>query len=159
MKPYLNPNPTLAFIIEWGVLIISLLLVFSPFIYLGIRKWKRHLPVSWKQVFASYFFSFLIYFVWEWIILNKIDRYIYNNFINTWWLQSAIGDPGFKMIFIIILGWPTLVFYCIKLVKGKFTKKNFVISLFIAILGILMLFFITLYWAVVGLAQIANKYF
>jgi len=160
MKPYLTPNPTLAFFIEWGVLIISILLVFSPFIYLGIRKWNKHQEISWVDVILSYIQSFIIYFIWEFIIIHKIDRYIYNNYINTGWLQDAVGDPGFKMIFIVVLGWPLLIFYSIMAIKqGKFTLKNFIVSLVIAIALFASLVSLWIFLVMVGLGYIGRTYF
>jgi hypothetical protein len=159
MKPYLTPNPALAFVIEWGVLILSILLVFSPFIYLGIRKWKKHLPITWKQIFISYFSSFLIYYVWDWVVLDKLDRWIYNSYINSGWLQNAFFNPSFRMIFINIITWPLLVFYCTKLVKERFTRKNFIISLLVAIAMFILLTSILAFMTAWALTNIGSKYF
>ena len=160
MKPYLTPNPILAFVIEWGVLILSILLVFSPFIYLGIRKWKKHLLISWKQIFISYLSSFAIYYVWDWVILNKLDRWIYNSYINSGWLQDAFFDPSFKMMFIVVIGWPLLIFYVVMALKqGKFTLKNFVLSLIVAIIFFASMVIIWLYLMVIGLGYIGSYYF
>lgn len=159
MKPYLYPNSTLAVIIEWGILILSILLVFSPFIYLGVRKWKKHLLITWKQVFSSYFLSFLIYYVWEFVILDKLDRWIYNSYINSGWLQDAFLNPSFKMIFIVVIGWPFLVFYCTKLVREKFVLKSFLISLFIAVVTFIVLISILFFMMAWVLTIVGNKYF
>lgn len=160
MKPYLLPNPNLAFVIEWGVLIISILLVFSPFIYLGIRKWKKHLLVSWAHVAGAYLLSFVIYPIWDWWILGKVDRYIYDNYVNSGWLQDAISDPGFRMIFIVVIAWPLLVFYSSKLItKGRFTLLNFIISLGASILLLIALVALWAFLVVVGLGYIGRTYF
>ena len=159
MKPYLTPNPTLAFVIEWGVLILSIILVFSPFIYLGIRKWKKHLPISWKQILASYFSSFLIYYVWDWIILNKLDRYLYNNYINSGWIQNAFLNPSLKMILILTITWPLLVFYCTKLVKEKFTLKNFIVSLVISVILFCIIIVFLIFLIGAALTSVGKNYF
>lgn len=159
MKPYLTPNPTLAFVIEWGVLIISILLVFSPFIYLGIKKWKKHLQISWKQIFASYFLSFLIYYVWEVVIIGKLDRFVYKNYINTTWLQDAITNPGFKMIFVVVTMWPILVFYSTKLVKERLTLLDFFVSLGISTLLFCSFVILLFYLMAVALGYVGRTYF
>ncbi|MFZ2484390.1 MAG: hypothetical protein WAX80_02650 [Minisyncoccia bacterium] len=160
MKPYLTPNPTLAFVIEWGVLIISILLVFSPFIYLGIRKWKRHLLINWKQVIGAYLSSFAIYFVWEWVILDKLDQFISNNYINAGWLQNAFFDPGFRMIFVVVITWPLLVFYCSKLVtRERFTLLNFITSFIISILLFCGLVVLLFYAMAAALGYAGSHYF
>ena len=159
MKPYLTPNLSLAFVIEWGVLIISILLVFSPFIYLGIRKWKWYLSVSWKQIIASYFLSFAIYYIWEWVFLDKLDRFIYNNYVNTGWLQDAFYNPSFKMIFIVMVVWPLLIFYSTKLIKEKFTRKNLIMSLITASIFFVLIVLLAVFLAVSRLSIIGNKYF
>ncbi len=115
--------------------------------------------VNWKQVIYSYLYSFIIYFVWEWVILNKLDRFIYNNYINTGWLQDAVTDPGFKMIFVVVISWPMLIFYSMKLVKEKFSLFNFIVSLTVTMLffcGLVVLWF---YVMVIGLGYIGRTYF
>lgn len=159
MKPYLTPNPPLAFVIEWGVLLLSILLVLSPFIYLGIRKWKKHLPISWKQVFISYLSSFAIYFIWELVILDKLDSWIYNSYVNSGWLQDAFFKPSFRMIFMVATLWPILIFYCTKLVKEKFTLKNFIVSLVISILFFCGLVVLLFFLMTIAMGSIGRNYF
>ncbi|KKQ83222.1 MAG: hypothetical protein UT07_C0008G0029 [Parcubacteria group bacterium GW2011_GWB1_38_8] len=158
MKPYLTPNPTLAFVIEWGVLIISILLVFSPFIYLGIKKWKKNLPVSWKQVVGAYVSSFAIYFIWEWVILVKIDMWLYNGFTNTGWLRNVLSGPSFKMIFITMFGWPLLAFYCTKLIRDKFTFLNLSLTGVFGLIFLILLFILYMFLSVSALVNIGNNY-
>lgn len=159
MKPYLTPHPTLAVFLEWGILVVTILLVFSPFIYLGFRKWKKHLPVDIKWVLFSYFCSFWIYIAWDLVLLSKIDRFIYNNYINTGWLQDAITDPGFKMIFINVLGWPLLVFYCTKLMKNRFTRRNFILSFLTSLLFFCVLAGILIFAIGAAFAYAGSHYF
>jgi len=122
------------YIAEWLILSISILLVFSPFIYLGVKKWKRHLSVNWWQVILAYILSVLFFYVFDWVILGKLDKLIYSNYQELGWIQDAITDAGSHMIIIVIIVWPLLVFYCTKLVKEKLTVLNFVLSLLFALL-------------------------
>src|SRR3989344_4127824 len=130
MKPYLTPNPTLAFVIEWGVLIISILLVFSPFIY----------------------------FIWEWVILVKIDMWLYNGFTNTGWLRNVLSGPSFKMIFITMFGWPLLAFYCTKLIRDKFTFLNLSLTGVFGLIFLILLFILYMFLSVSALVNIGNNY-
>lgn len=160
MKPYLTPNPTLAFVVEWGILIISILLVFSPFIYLGFRKWKRNLSVGWLHVIGAYILSFAIYLIWDWWILGKVDKWIYNNFTNTHWLQQAIFKPSFRMIFIATIGWLIMVFFSSVLIKNKpYNLIHFISALAISIAMFFVLLKVWMFLTVVALGQIGSNYF
>src|SRR3989344_2114178 len=141
----MTPNPIMEFVVEWGVLLVSILLVFSPFIYLGIRKWRKHLSVTFMQVIGAYLISFFLY-VSEWIVLNKLDVWSYSNFPNAQWIRDAIFSPFFRTIFITGLAWPALVFYCSVLIKKRpYNVWHFVVSLFISILMLYFLFKLTLF--------------
>ncbi len=157
----MGSNSILAFVLEWGVLIISIFLVFSPFIYLGIRKWKKHLPVNWWQVIGAYLSSFAIYIMWDWWILVKVDDWLLHSvYADANWWRRVLYNPGFKMIFITLIAWPALVFYSCKLmIKEKFTLLNFVLSLIISISLICGLIALYAFVMVVILGQIGSKYF
>ena len=159
MKPYLTPNLSLAFVIEWGILIISILLVFSPFIYLGIRKWKQHLLVNWKHVIGAYLLSFALYSLHFWV-LSKVDSFLYDNHPNSSWLQHAIANVLFHELFMIIPLWSLLIFYCSKLIiKSRFSLLHFIISLALSILLFFSLIVVTLYLMAVTLGSIGRNYF
>ncbi len=159
MKPYLTPNPTLAFIIEWVFLIVSILLVFSPFLYLGIRKWRRHLSVNWKQVIGAYLVSFAIYPIWDWWLFGKVDRWIYESYINTHWLQNAFLESSVRIIPVLIIVWPLLIFYSNKLVKEKIIKKDMIILAFVAIGLFILLLLLLVFMIGWSLTTVGSQYF
>jgi len=138
------------YIAEWLILIVSILIVFSPFIYIGIKKWKWHQMVSWVQVLLAYILSIAIYYIW-WIVISKIDRFIYNNHLLGKWAFDVIDFSAEAMVFSVILIWPFLVFYSTKLVKGRFTIWTFGLSLLFSLL--------MLAWLITGFFYIGMKIF
>ncbi len=154
------PNSFLALVIEWGILLISILLVFSPFIYLGIRKWRKHLSVNLWHVIGAYLISFAIYPIWDWWILGKVDRLIYNNHFSYGWLREAFSDAGFRMIFVVGISWPLFVFYSSILIKKRpYSIWHFVTSLAMFISMIYILWKVAMFLIAVGLGYIGRTYF
>lgn len=154
----MDSNTILAFIIEWGTLLISILLVFSPFIYLGIRKWKRHLSVNLGYIIAGYILSFLI-FLFIFYIAHRVDRWVYNNHSDYMWLMNSVGEALSHSILFDPLLWVLLVFYCNKLLRNRFTILNSFASAIIASLlawGFVELF---IYTAGIVLGYIGRNYF
>ena len=149
-----------AFVIEWGIFIASIFLVFSPFIYLGFRKWRKNLAVSLWQVVGAYLLSIAIFPTWNWFILGKVDRFIYNNHQNLSWLQDAVSDPGFKMIFVGVIGWSLLAFYCgVLLKKNPYNLKHFIYSLISTLVLFGILTASTFYLMLIALGSIGRDYF
>lgn len=154
MKTYLEPNETIAFLVEWGGFVVFLALVLAPFLIIRYR-WFR--PTRIWHIVGAYAASFgvLIPLI---LIINKIDRLIYYNFINTHWIQEPLGNILFRGN-ILLLIWPLLIFYSTKLLFGNLTKKRFFIALTIAILFLALLLYIMMYIIAAGLGQIGQEHF
>src|SRR5690606_11986979 len=105
----------LAEVVGWFIFIASFLIVFSPFIYLGYRKWKKKLPISWLAIILSYLFSFTIYWALEWNLVFLIDDILRESYRNSWWLRDAMSDSEARMFFCVIFAWPLTVFYVFKI--------------------------------------------
>ena len=155
MKPYLVEQPTLAFLIEWGGLILVLALVFSPFFIIRLQRFR---PSRWQHILAAYFLSATLLLLTE-IFASKLDRWVYESFINTGWLQDSIGNIIFKLFFIIPIVYPILIFYSTKLLFGKFTTLNLAVSLVLSLLFFVSLVALVAYLVAWGLGQIGMNYF
>ncbi len=118
----------------------------SPFIYLGVRKWKKHLLINWVHITAGYIMSFLIYAFHVWVLSNTSFRQSDNIF--------------FREFFIVIPLWSLLVFYCSKLLVVKpYSIWHFLISLAISIVMFCSLIAVLFYAMVVALGYIGRNYF
>jgi hypothetical protein len=143
-------------IVEWLILIVSILVVFSPFIYLGIRKWKKHLSVTLLHVLIGYLFSFCIYSINLWA-MSSISDLTYPKYIL---LENVLDDVIFHQIFIVIPIWSLLIFYCSKLIiKNRFSIWHFLVSLIFSILLFSGLVALLFYLMAIGLGYIGRTYF
>ena len=134
---YFSIGSPFAEFVMWIYGTISVLLVFSPFIYLGYRKWKKKLPVSWWMVFGAYFSSALIYVIWNIAIWAALDELLRRYYVNYWWLTNALLEGGAGPFFGIIIGWPLSPIYILMAIKpGKRVIINILLS--IAISGLLL---------------------
>lgn len=130
-------------IFEWVLTILSLLIMFSPFFIIRLKKFE---PVGWKHVIYAYLISFILFFAVEWVI-ELITQKIVG------WTFVRIADEIFeKILFLPLLIWPLFIFYGTKIIYKKFNFKNFLLSLIasIALFGILVL--ISFWLMVLGLA-------
>lgn len=155
MKPYLEPNPLLAFFIEWGGLVLVLALVLSPFAIILLRRFR---PTRWKHIILAYVSSFVM-FALVFFVISKIDKWLLSNFINTAWIQQPLRNILFRETLVLLLVYPLSTFYSVKLLYNKFTKKRFFISLAIAFLFFVTLVTILTYFVVWGLGHIGRTYF
>lgn len=154
-KPFLQPNETLAFLIEWGGLILFLALVLAPFFVLLLKKFR---PTRWHHIVLAYLSSFGILSCLIFII-STIDTWFLNNFVNTAWLNDPLDNIIFRSTLPLLSSWPLAIFYSTKLLYKKFTKKRFFISLGLSILFFITLVVILAYVVVVGLGHIGRTYF
>lgn len=154
-KPYLEPNPLLAFFIEWGGLVLVLALVLSPFAIILLRRFR---PTRWKHIILAYVSSFAMFALLIFID-SKFDRWLLNNFINTAWIQQPFEDIALKELLLMLLIYPLSTFYSTKLLYNKFTKKRFFIALVITLLFFVTLVTILFYVMAIVLGQIGSTYF
>lgn len=160
METYFRAGPTLILVIEWVFFLLSAFFIFLPFAYLGFRKWKRKLSISWWQVILAYLTSLVIFVICAWFGFWSATELTHNYFSNGYYLQDAIENNVFDLLWVSILGWPMLVFYCYMALKqGKFTLKTFLISLVIALALLASLVAIFFYVMVFGLAYASQKIF
>ncbi|MEK7176745.1 MAG: hypothetical protein AAB719_00385 [Patescibacteria group bacterium] len=146
MKPYLTPNEPLAFVIQWGLLIVSILLVFSPFIYLGIRKWKKQLTVGWWQVMGAYIASVVIFVFYMYFASSKLGDWLVAKYP---WLDYPFVEALSHLLLVFPLVLVLSVFYSTLLIRSKFTILNIIVSILIA--AIITWIFILLLPYAVGL--------
>lgn len=154
---YFSIGSPFAEFVGWVYGIVSIVFVFYPFIYLGYRKWKKRLPVSWWMVFGAYFSSALIYVIWNIAIWAALDELLRRYYVNYWWLTNALLEGGAGPFFGIIIGWPMTIFYVCKIKLEKFTLKNIALALVSAITMFALLSASALYLMVLGLGSLANS--
>lgn len=158
METYFRAGPTLILVIEWVFFLLSAFFIFLPFAYLGFRKWKRKLSISWWQVILAYLTSLVTFVVCAWFGFWSATELTHNYFSNGYDLQSVIENKVFDLIPISVLGWSVLVFYCYIVLKhGKFTLKNFVISLVVALILLAVFVAIFFFVMVLGLGYASGK--
>lgn len=123
-------TPFFADIVQWITFAILLLLVFSPFIVISLKRFR---PVKWYYVAITYVVSWFIYTDLSYYLVNSLARYLshisgFTNIVLS--LDSTYFDVG-HWLFIF---WPLSVFYVVRLLRGSFTFKNFLTALFFAVL-------------------------
>lgn len=142
-------------LVMWIYGTISVLLVFSPFVYLGYRKWRRHLPISWWMVFLAYIISPIIFWVWSWWIWGLTDSLLQKYYSNSWWITNALLEGGAGPFFGVIVGWPALIFYVVWIKFEHFTLKSFLLSTTLAIVMFMALAGLAAYLIAWGLGNLA----
>ena len=155
MKPYLVENAQLAFLIEWGGLILVLALVLSPFLVIRLQRFK---PTRWRHIVGAYVGSFVL-FLSTIKIVDCIGNWTIENFINAGWIQEAITNLLFKEILLSVVIYPLLIFYGTKLVKTQFTKLNFFTSLFLSVVLFIGLAIILAYATLYFMGQAFMEHF
>lgn len=156
MKPYLEPNATVAFLVEWGGFVLFLALVLAPFFIIRYR-WFR--PTRIWHIVGAYAASFGVFVLYEYITGVIHDDWLRNNFINYGWLSTALSDGELKTWLVLSITWPLSIFYSTKLLYLNLTKKRFFIALLIAVLFFLILITIMMFVVASVLGQIGQQYF
>lgn len=123
MNPYAATYPIIAFVVQWTLSIISVIIVLSPFVYLSIRRWRKNISASWLQIAIAYIISILSSCLLVWAI-------IFGNILDYGVLEDYIIKSVQWMIVLSILAWLLLIFISVKLVKGRFTIINMSIAVF-----------------------------
>ena len=106
-KAYLEPNNTIAFLVEWGGLVLFLALVLAPFLIIRHRLFR---PTRIWHIVGAYAGSFGVFIVLMWVA-GKIDEWLLNNFINTGWIQEASDWSILKNWLLLLFTWPLSIFY------------------------------------------------
>ena len=148
-------NSALAFVIEWGGLLLLLAIVLSPFFIIRLPRFR---PTKWRYIVGAYLGSFLILIV-LFLIFNRINSLIVNNLFRTKQLIDAYDNAVLKAFLLPIFLLPLLCFYSIKLVKQKLQLKEFLYATGSAIVLFFVLLFIFVFIIGYGLGQIGAEYF
>ncbi|KKQ83077.1 MAG: hypothetical protein UT07_C0010G0001, partial [Parcubacteria group bacterium GW2011_GWB1_38_8] len=124
-----------AFVVQWTLSIISVIIVLSPFVYLSIRRWRKNISASWLQIAIAYIISILSSCLLVWAI-------IFGNILDYGVLEDYIIKSVQWMIVLSILAWLLLIFISVKLVKGRFT----IINMFIAVFTTCLIIWVSVKW-------------
>lgn len=113
-------------ILKWGLLSISTLVIFSPFVYLGVRKWHQNKPVYLWHAVTVYLASFLLFIGTVWVVASC------GKLANTWEVLDVFDSVNSYLFFVCAFLWPLQTFYLAKLVRNTLTFLNAFVALLIA---------------------------
>ena len=110
-------------VIYWVTLLVLLVLIFSPFIIIGLKRFR---PVKWYYIPIVYVISWLIDSISIYVIDFITDPLArLSGFTNiVFSMEDAWSWSG--MLFFLLL--PLTTFYIIKSLLLKFTLKNIIIA-------------------------------
>jgi len=152
---FLGENSILAFVIEWGGLILLLALVLAPFYIIRRPRFK---PTKWRHIIGAYVGSFGLFLLIFWL-LGEVDKWIFNNIYGGEWAQESLLDASFKEVLLLMLIWPLSFFYSIKLLFKELHLRHFFLALMLAISLFVVLVKVWFFLIAYGLGQIGSQYF
>lgn len=122
-------------IIEWGGMILLLIIILSPFLVIRHRIFR---PTRWWHIVGAYFGSFAILAGLA-IAIEIFDKWIIYNYLNSIELAAAYGDATFKAVLLLLIGYPLLTFYGSVLLYGAYTRRRLFLTLLTAVSAFLVL--------------------
>ena len=152
MKPYLVEQPTLAFLIEWGGLVLVLALVFSPFFLLRLKRFK---PTRWRHVLGAYAFSVFVFLLIE-ALGSFLDGWLNENTINSGWLTTPLVNITMKEWVFLYIFWPLTTIYSAHILYSELNLKRAVASIFLSLVLYIVLGLTFLYVFFINLAKLSN---
>ena len=116
-------------IVQWVTFAILLILVFSPFIVISIKRFNL---AKWYVVPFVYLVSWFIHSPLNAYLIDFVTKPLarLEGFTD---IVFAIEDGYFNSSYWLFIFWPLSIFYVIKLLQGKFTLKNILIGLGLAV--------------------------
>jgi len=141
-------------LIEWGGLLLLLLITLSPFLIIRHRIFK---PTRWWHIFSAYFFSLAIFMVVEYF-LDKTYRLVVDGYLNSVDLYNAYGDVIFRYYLWLFFLLPISVFYSAKILYKKLSGRTLIISFGVAFILFTILTALAINFVAHGLGQASYNF-
>ena len=137
-------------LIEWGGLLLILLITLSPFLIIRHRVFK---PTRWWHIVGAYASSFALLALTIWLFVLT-DQWVIENYLTTFELSGALDDAFMYLFLLLLFLYPISIFYSGKMLVGKSSKKQFIVTfvIFILFIGVLYMVAYNLFVYAVGQA-------
>jgi len=137
-------------LIEWGGLILLLFITLSPFLIIRHRIFK---PTRWWHIVGAYASSFALLALTIWLFVLT-DQWVIENYLTTFELSGALDDAFMYLFLLLLFLYPISIFYSGKMLVGKSSKKQFIVTfvIFILFIGVLYMVAYNLFVYAVGQA-------
>jgi hypothetical protein len=133
MEPFWQTHQ-FANIIEWITAVILFILTFSPFIAIAFKRFR---PTRWYHIVLLYVASPAMFALGMYLI-GLIDSWLGRKIGFTYIVIGLTNAIASFMLWLFVF-WPMSVFYCVRLLKGPFNLKTWLVALLLAILVFVLL--------------------
>ncbi len=130
-------TPFFASVIYWITLLVLLVLIFSPFIVISLKRFR---PIGWYYIAIVYIISVSFSFWVNPFVIYFLAKE-YRNLSGFGYIVHALEISYVDSLLSLFLLWPLSVFYVVFLLKRKFTPMLFLVSLTISVLFLIGLYF------------------